>query len=144
LGDVDLEAGLAVIIGKGDKQAVVYFGPDALAALQDYIEARLNKGLDSPLFMRHDKAKNAGPNEHITTQTIRDVVSERAREALGYDHPKITPHALRHYFVTSIWKNTHDLMLAKELARHESVVTTQRYTHVEQDQLRDAHRRVFG
>jgi integrase/recombinase XerC len=144
LSDVDFALAQAVIIGKGDKEAVVYFSPDALQAIRDYIEARPNKQPGSPLFMRHDKGQGAGPDEHITTQAIAHVIHTRAREALGYDHPDITPHALRHFFVTRIWSQSHDLMLAKELARHDSVTATQRYTHIADDQKRDAHRRIFA
>jgi integrase/recombinase XerC len=144
LSDVDFEARQAVIIGKGRKQAVIYFGPESLAALREYIAARPNKDGSAPLFMRHDKAKGADRNKHISTQTIRNVVRDRAFEALGFHHPKMAPHALRHYFVTSVWRKTHDLMLAKELARHEAVITTQRYVHLDDDQLKSAHKSVFG
>jgi integrase/recombinase XerC len=143
LSDVDFVQGQAIVIGKGNKQAVVYFGPDALAAVRDYIEARPNKDAGSPLFMRHDKAKGPDPDKHITPQAIAHVIHQRAGEVLGYDHPQITPHSLRHYFVTRVWQKTGDLVLAKELARHGNVQTTMRYTHVSNDQLKSAHRRVF-
>jgi integrase/recombinase XerC len=143
LSDVDFEQGQAVIIGKGNKQAVIYFTPETLQAVRDYIAARPNQDAGSPLFMRHDKAKGADPDKHITPQAVAHVIHQRAREVLGYDHPKITPHSLRHYFVSKIWSQSHDLMLAKELARHDSVLTTQRYTHIDDDQLKSAHRRVF-
>jgi integrase/recombinase XerC len=143
VSDVDLEAGQAVVIGKGNKQAVIYFGPDALQAVRDYIEARPGKGPDLPLFQRHDKAKGPNPDKHITPQAIANVINMRAREVLGYDHPAIHAHSLRHYFVTTIWQKTGDPVLAKELARHESIQTTMRYTHASDGQLRNAHRRVF-
>jgi len=141
LSDCDLHAGQAVVIGKGNKQAVVYFGPDSLAAVREYIAARRDKSLSSPLFMREGRGGLTRDTDHLNSTSVNKLVNRRAREVLGHG---IAVHALRHYFVTSVWRETHDLMLAKELARHASVLTTQRYTHVSDDQLRDAHRRVFG
>ena len=141
LADVDLEQGQAVVIGKGDKQAVVYFGPDSLQAVKDYIEARADKSPSSPLFMREGRGGLVSDINHLNSSSVNKLVNRRAREVLGHG---IAVHALRHHFVTSVWRETHDLMLAKELARHASVLTTQRYTHVSDEQLRAAHRRVFA
>jgi len=144
LRDVDLEQGQAVVIGKGDKQAVVYFG-SAVSVIKDYLNARRDKAPYMPLFTKCDTHHGNQHNnpEHLTAGGIWKMVEKRAVEALGHKRG-IHPHALRHYFVTTVWKSTHDLVLAKELARHENVQTTMRYTHVSDDQLRDAHRRVFA
>jgi integrase/recombinase XerC len=141
LSDVDFEQRQIIVIGKGDKQAVVYFGPNSLAAVREYIDTRQDLSPSSPLFMHEGRGGLRSDSPHLEPSSINKIVDRRARECLGHG---LAVHALRHYFVTSVWKNTHDLMLAKELARHESVLTTQRYTHVDDDQLRDAHRRVFG
>jgi integrase/recombinase XerC len=143
LSDVDLEQGQAVVIGKGNKQAVVYFGPASQSAVTEYIEARPNKDLGSPLFMRHSKGGTGWTREaiHLHGTSVNKVVNRRACEVLGHG---IAVHALRHYFVTSVWRKHHDMKLAQELARHESILTTERYTHVSDDELRNAHRRVFA
>lgn len=137
ISDVDFTTGQAVVIGKGDKQAVVYFGSASLQAVRDYIEARVYKSPDSPLFMRHGKGEKAAP---LDGTSINKIVNKRAREVLGHG---MSVHSLRHYFVTFVWVTTHDLALAKNLARHESVQTTMRYTHISDDQLRTAHREIF-
>lgn len=141
LSDVDLEAGQAIVIGKGDKQAVVYFGPGSLEAVKEYIAARRDRSPGSPLFMREGRGGLTSDTDHLDGTSVNGLVNRRAREVLGHG---IAVHALRHYFVTKVWRETHDLMLAKELARHESVLTTQRYTHLENDELRGAHARIFG
>lgn len=143
LCDVSYDNEQAVVIGKGDKQAVVYFGECSQQAVTEYIEARPDKELGSPLFMRHGWK---GSNDHRTGplhgSSINKIIDRRALEVLGHG---IAVHALRHYFVTTVWQKTGgNLKLAQELARHESIAATERYAHVSNDVLRDAHRRVFA
>ena len=149
-GDIDWNEGRAVIIGKGDKQAVVRFSTRALRALKDYLAARSmldgssGRPLPSlPLFARHDKGsgKKVKP---ITTTTGRNIVSERVRQALG-DQAKgsITPHSFRHYFVTTVLRASGNLKLAQELARHASIQVTQRYAHLSDDELDKGYHEIF-
>ena len=97
-GDVDMNEGQALVIGKGDKQAIVRFSERSLKALKDYLGVRAildgnsGKQLASlPLFARHDKG--AGKKiKSITTQTGRNIVHERVVQALGEDAGgRITP-----------------------------------------------------
>ena len=62
---------------------------------------------------------------------------------IGGPHLPITPHSLRHYFVTMVYEATGDLKLAQELARHESTETTERYTHLINPKLDEAYRLTF-
>ena len=139
-----------MIIGKGDKQAVVRFSSRSLSALQSYLNAR--GGLDGrsgkplaslPLFARHDKG--AGQKiKSITTNTGRNIVDERVGQALGESSSgKITPHSFRHYFVTAVLRASGNLKLAQELARHASVQVTQRYAHLTNDELDKGYYEVF-
>ncbi|MGD0877983.1 MAG: tyrosine-type recombinase/integrase, partial [Anaerolineales bacterium] len=136
-GDIDWNEGRAVIIGKGDKQAVVRFSTRSLDALRSYLSIRA--ALDGasghplpslPLFARHDKG--AGKKiKPITTTTGRNIVSQRVRQALGDEaEGRITPHSFRHYFVTTVLRASGNLKLAQELARHASIQVTQRYAHL--------------
>lgn len=149
-GDMDWNEGRAVIIGKGDKQAVVRFSSRCLRALADYLKARAvidgNSGrpLPSlPLFARHDKG--AGKKiKPITTTTGRNIVSERVGEALGTQAVgTITPHSFRHYFVTTVLRASGNLKLAQELARHASIQVTQRYAHLSNDELDRGYHDIF-
>jgi len=149
-GDVDWNEGRAVIIGKGDKQAVVRFSTRSLRALKDYLAARAEldgasgRPLPSlPLFARHDKGagKKVKP---ITTTTGRNIVSERVRQALGeQDTGQITPHSFRHYFVTTVLRASGNLKLAQALARHASIQVTQRYAHLSDDELDRGYHEIF-
>ncbi|MCX6035293.1 MAG: tyrosine-type recombinase/integrase [Chloroflexi bacterium] len=149
-GDIDWNEGRAIIIGKGDKQAVVRFSTRSLGALKDYLSARAildgNSGrpLPSlPLFARHDKGagKKVKP---ITTTTGRNIVNERVRQALGEQaNGHITPHSFRHYFVTTVLRASGNLKLAQELARHASIQVTQRYAHLSNDELDKGYHEIF-
>lgn len=149
-GDIDWNEGRAVIIGKGDKQAVVRFSTRSLRALKDYLAARAaldgssGRPLPSlPLFARHDKGagKKVKP---ITTTTGRNIVSERVRQALGeQDTGQITPHSFRHYFVTTVLRASGNLKLAQALARHASIQVTQRYAHLSDDELDRGYHEIF-
>ena len=149
-GDIDWNEGRAVIIGKGDKQAVVRFSTRSLTALKNYLSARaaLDGGsghplASLPLFARHDKGagKKVKP---ITTTTGRNIVSERVRQALGDEaEGRITPHSFRHYFVTTVLRASGNLTLAQELARHASIQVTQRYAHLSNDELDKGYHDIF-
>lgn len=149
-GDIDWNEGQAIIIGKGDKQAVVRFSRRSQAALRDYLSARgkldgaSGKQLGAlPLFARHDPGagKKVKP---ITTTTGRNIVAQRVREALGEDAVgRVTPHSFRHYFVTRILQISNNLKLAQELARHSNIAVTQRYAHLSDSELDQGYWQVF-
>ncbi len=149
-GDMDWNAGRAVIIGKGNKQAVVRFSSRSLQALKDYLSHRATMDGNSgrplpslPLFARHDKGagKKVKP---ITPTTGRNIVKERVEQLLGKEMVgKITPHSFRHYFVTTVLRGTGNLKIAQELARHKNIQVTQRYAHLADDELDKAYYEVF-
>jgi integrase/recombinase XerC len=149
-GDLDWNEGRAIIIGKGDKQAIVRFSRRSQAALKGYLSVRAaldgssGKALSSlPLFARHDKG--AGKRiKPITTTTGRNIVSGRVAQALGMEAVgRITPHSFRHYFVTRVLQGTGNLKLAQELARHSNIAVTQRYAHLNDDELDEGYWEVF-
>ena len=150
-GDVDLNEGQALVIGKGDTQAVVRFSKRSLRALRDYLGARASldgnsgKPLGSlPLFARHDKG--AGKKiKNITTATGRNIVHDRVQQALGETASgRITPHSLRHYFVTTVLRASGNLKMAQEMARHKSIQVTQRYAHLSNEELDKAYDEIFN
>jgi len=141
-GDVDWLEGKAVVIGKGNREAVIRFSGRSIGALKDYLTARsqLDGTSGKPLgtlalFARHDKG--AGHKiKAITTTTGRNIVAERVAEFLGTDAVgTITPHSFRHYFVTRVLRASGNLKLAQELARHKNIAVTERYSHLSNDEL---------
>jgi len=149
-GDIDWNEGKAIIIGKGNQQAVVRFSRRAQKAIRDYLQARseldghTRKPLSSlPIFARHDKG--AGKIiKPITPTTGRNIVSEWVKTILGDDAVgTITPHSFRHYFVTRVLSSTGNLKLAQNLARHKNIAVTQRYAHLADDELDKGYWEVF-
>ncbi len=150
-GDMDWNEGRALLIGKGDRQAVVRFSTRTMKALRDYLSARAQldgasqRPLQSlPLFARHDlgAGRRVLP---ISTTTGRAIVHQRARECLGPEAENlITPHSFRHYFVTTVLRGSGgNLKLAQELARHRNIAVTQRYAHLSDDELDRGYYEIF-
>lgn len=150
-GDLDWNEGKAVIIGKGNRQAVVRFSKRSLNALKDYLNARSaadgasGKPLASlPIFARHDKGSGKLVKP-MTPTTGRNIVAQRVTEALGTQAAgTISPHSFRHYFVTAVLRGSGgNLKLAQELARHRNIQVTQRYAHLSDDELDRGYYEVF-
>lgn len=147
-GDIDWERQRAIIIGKGDKQAIVRFSQRALRYIKNYLNLRAEfdrqQGRQNvlPIFARHDKraGKRVLP---ISTRTAENIVSAHVVNILG-DEAKgsITPHTFRHFFVTRAARQQ-DIMLAQHLARHESINTTSGYTHLTETEIDQAYAAVF-
>jgi integrase/recombinase XerC len=149
-GEIDWNEARAMVIGKGNKQAIVRFSTRSLAALKDYLGMRAvldgNDGrplASLPLFARHDKGagKKVKP---ISTATGRNIVSTYVRLVLGSEaEGRITPHSFRHYFVTTVLRASGNLKLAQELARHANIQVTQRYAHLSDDELDKGYHNIF-
>lgn len=149
-GDVDWNEGHAIVIGKGNRQAVVRFSQRSVKALKEYLAARSEldgasgRPLGSlPVFARHDlgAGKKIKP---ITTTTGRNIVNETVVEVLGRNAVgTITPHSFRHYFVTKVLQSSGNLKLAQELARHQNISVTQRYAHLSDNELDKGYFEVF-
>lgn len=133
-GDIDWLEQRAIIIGKGDKQAVVRFSNRSIQALKAYLHARSVVEPHSrvplgsqPLFARHDirASKKIRP---IAPGGMWKAIKDRMTEA-DVDRNMVRIHDFRHYFVTMTYLAKGNLKLSQELARHESISTTNRYAH---------------
>ncbi len=149
-GDIDWFKGKAIIIGKGNKQAVIRFSERSLMAMRSYLNERGHldgKGIKPlaalPVFARHDKGAGSRVLP-ITTKTGRQIVAGRVLECLGAEAVgSITPHSFRHYFVTCVLQETGNLKIAQEFARHTNIAVTQRYTHLANDELDETYHKIF-
>lgn len=145
-GDLDYRNQTARVIGKGDKERVVYFDDAAWRTVQVYLKARQDGArgralYELPIFARHDRA--AGDKVlPISTNTVRRVFDDCLKLA-GIEQP-LTPHALRHTFATRALEVTEDLAVVQDLLGHASPATTRVYTKVSSKRLHDAHREMFG
>ncbi len=150
-GDIDWQEGKAIIVGKGNREAVVRFSTRALTALRDYINTRAEidgaygRSLSSlPLFARHDPGVGSRV-EAISTTTGRNIIKQRVIESLGESAAgTITPHSFRHYFVTEVLQGSGgNIKLAQKLARHKNIQVTQRYAHLSDEELDKGYYEIF-
>jgi len=139
IGDVDLVERRAVVTGKGNKQAIVKISRRTAGAIRDYFAVRsVSKAM--PVFIRHDR--KAGERILPVTPAIMwNYIKRRALEA-GVDPATIRVHDFRHYFVTTVY-HAKGIKMAQRLARHERIETTNRYTHLVEDEG-EAYDEIFG
>lgn len=132
-GDIDSEKQLIKVIGKGNKERIVPVTSYALKLIDRYLAARGGAGKSSPLF--------AGRNgDRLSKRQIQRVV-EKELSAVT-DAKKRSPHTLRHSYATHLLDNGADIRVVKELLGHASLASTQVYTHVTKDRLKNAFRQA--
>jgi integrase/recombinase XerC len=131
--DLDLESGLARVLGKGDKERIVPVGSCACRALAAYLEQRGNPGDDLPLIVNARGGR-------LTRRSVARIVD--AHMLLIASMRKVSPHTLRHTFATHLLEGGADLRAIQELLGHASLSTTQKYTHVSIDRLMEVYDRA--
>jgi integrase/recombinase XerC len=134
LTEVDLDARMVRVLGKGRKERVVPFGTAAREALRAYLPARARaRPQTDALFVNVHGGR-------LTDRSIRTIMSRRLREtALSR---KVSPHTLRHSFATHLLERGADLRTIQELLGHSSLSTTQRYTHVDTHHILQIYRKT--
>jgi integrase/recombinase XerD len=135
LEDVDLAAGTVRCIGKGNKERVMPLYPSAVEAISEYLangrQSLMSDGSqERTLFLnpRGDK---------ITRQGLWLIIKNYARDLNMAD--RVTPHTLRHSFATHMLNGGAGLRQVQQLLGHANISTTQVYTHVSQDRLREVY-----
>ena len=150
-GDLDFDnLRVLVSVAKRNETDLLPVSTRAMRAVKDYLAARgaldgaSGKPLRTlPVFTRHDPTarKNILP---MGTATGRAILEKRVTAALGKEMAgEITPHTLRHRFVTRILKATGNLKTAQELARHKTIGSTQRYAHLADEDREKAYYETF-
>lgn len=136
--DLNLEVGYVLATGKGSKQRVVPIGDAARAAVVNYLDrvrGRLLKSKSSAaLFVTRRGGK-------LTRQAFWIILRARARAA-GIARP-VSPHMLRHSFATHLLNRGADLRAVQAMLGHASITTTQIYTQVERERLKQVHQERF-
>ena len=134
LADVDLEEGLLRARGKGSKERLVPIGRQALGALRRYCagarQTLLGAGATPRLFLN---SRGTG----LTRQGLYKIVQGHARTA-GLQE-RMSPHTLRHTFATHLLAGGCDLRSLQEMLGHADLATTQVYTHLSAERLKDAY-----
>jgi integrase/recombinase XerC len=136
MDDVDFLSEVIHVRGKGKKERIAPIGSTALQAIQRYIEFR-NKRMenDSDFDPRVLFANKHG--QRLSTRSVRRKMDKYLKMA-GLD-PSISPHTLRHSFATHMLNNGADLRSVQELLGHQSLSTTQVYTHLTTSRIKDVY-----
>lgn len=135
---INLKKDEFTVRGKGQKLRVCFLSHASKHWLAQYLNMRKD---DSPfLFVRHDRAasRTASDPLPLTSRSVQRLIEKYARVA-GITK-RITPHTLRHSFATDLLMNGADIRSVQAMLGHSSIMTTQIYTHVTNQQLRDVHK----
>ena len=132
--DVDFVNNEIKVLGKGNKERVVYFNDHAKESLKDYINNARNELLNGKrsnrLFINHIGGE-------LTTRGVRDILDNIIKKsALSI---KVTPHMFRHTFATMLLNEGCSLKSVQELLGHANLSTTSIYTHVTNDRIKDVY-----
>ena len=132
--DVDLVSGVVRVLGKRRKERLAYLGRYAVDAVTAYL--RIRGELGAPKHETVFVNARGGP---LTTRSVQRVVERYVRESLPMRRD-VSPHTLRHTFATHMLDGGADLRVVQELLGHESLSSTQIYTHVSLERLRAVYR----
>jgi integrase/recombinase XerC len=134
LKDIDFNNKTILIFGKGSKERVVPFGDYALEAINTFI----NDGRDKYLKDIESEYLIVGKNEpNLTTRRIEQIIDKLIKKTSI--KMNITPHMFRHTFATHLLDNGCELIAVQELLGHESLSSTEVYTHVSNEHLREVY-----
>jgi integrase/recombinase XerC len=137
LDDLELRHGTVQVTGKGRKQRRVPISDDARAALQRYLDGSRRS------FLEAGRAHTSTPalflNKRGRRLDPRSVRTSLSRYATADGLPPVSPHGLRHSFATHLLDAGADLRVVQELLGHENLATTEIYTHVSTERLREVY-----
>lgn len=132
IADIDFEDYHLKVLGKGDKERIIYLNKACIASINDYMEIRKNIETDTDaLFLSNQKKR-------ISKRRVQQIVENTLR-ASGLDGKGITTHKLRHTAATLMYQyGETDVLTLKEILGHSTVATTEIYTHLSDQIMRDA------
>ncbi len=132
LSDIDYSNQSIRILGKGEKERIVYYNDVVADLLKDYLKdyQELNKKGEDYLVLNYH-------GEHLTTAGVSYIINEVIKKISFNKH--VTPHMLRHSLATHLLNNGCDLLTVQELLGHSSISTTGIYTHVTLDEVKKVY-----
>jgi len=132
LSNLFFDDGFVKVVGKGNKERLIPIGTTAIKAVNHYVEGKrkllkIKKGEEDYVFLNRRGA-------HLTREMVFMLVKKWVKDA-GIDKT-VSPHTFRHSFATHLIEGGADLRAVQEMLGHESITTTEIYTHLDQDYLR--------
>lgn len=132
-----------MVRGKGRKDRPVFIGEAAAGRVEDYLASRLDNL--PPLFLsysRNNLSSMTGDYRRLTSRSIQRMVTKYARLAGITKH--VSPHTMRHSFATDLLMNGADIRSVQSMLGHSNISTTQVYTHVTDEHLRDVYEKFHS
>ncbi|MBI4352371.1 MAG: tyrosine recombinase XerC [Candidatus Omnitrophica bacterium] len=136
---VDFIGGVCRVWGKGSKERLCPIGDRALRSIRRYLEVRHEFAGKSQkaLFLNHSSHKSGS---RLTARSVRRILEKYIQKTCRRE--KVSPHTLRHSFATHLLNHGADLRSVQELLGHENLSTTQIYTHVSVERLKEAYQKA--
>ena len=132
-----------MVRGKGQKDRPVFIGESAAARITDYLDTRTDSL--PPLFINYSRnaiETNSGDYRRLTSRSIQRILNKYARLAGITKH--VSPHTLRHSYATDLLMNGADLRSVQSMLGHSNISTTQVYTHVTDEHLREVYEKFHS
>jgi len=132
-----------MVRGKGQKDRPVFIGESAAHRVTDYLDARTDSL--PPLFVSYSKNSvqtNSGDYRRLTPRSVQRILSQYARLAGITKH--VSPHTMRHSYATDLLMNGADLRSVQTMLGHSNISTTQVYTHVTDEHLREVYEKFHS
>jgi integrase/recombinase XerD len=134
LGQINLNQGVTRVLGKGNRERMIPLGEEAVRWLKAFISGARN---DILLDRSTDYLFPTRRGDRMTRQAFWHIIKRYARKA-GVDR-ELSPHTLRHAFATHLLNHGADLRVVQMLLGHSDLSTTQIYTHVARERMKDLH-----
>lgn len=136
--DIDFSEARLSVIGKGNKERTIYLNKACLKAIHEYLEVRPKEGVKVDKQNSHKALFLSERRERISRRTVQYIVDKELKVA-GFDTSKFSVHKLRHTAATLMYQYGNvDIRALQVLLGHESISTTEIYTHVDNSQVRNA------
>lgn len=138
INDIDFSENKMTVIGKGNKERAVYLNKACINAIKEYLDVRPKEGIKTDKLNSKNALFLSERKERISRRTVQHIVDKELLAA-GLDTKKYSTHKLRHTAATLMYQYGNvDIRALQEVLGHESISTTEIYTHVANEQARDA------
>ena len=136
--DINFEECQLNVIGKGNKERTIYLNKACIKAIKNYLMVRPKEGVKKDAKNSHEALFLSERRQRISRRNVQDIIYKELRQA-GLDTDKYSVHKLRHTAATLMYQyGAVDIRALQELLGHESISTTEIYTHVSNQQVRNA------